>query len=222
MRALAAHGLTTHHFVDDAPPRVLARAGSEQITNYPYRDDALLVWAAIEDWASAYVHHCYASDQAVSEDRELAAWVAQEGGVALRDDHARRLRNAVEHVGHDLALAQLLAADAQPAPQHDPVALGPQDVRLPGVVEVLHLARSQILARVLREIAEHALSGLAEVLTVPLEDLRQPHRVAVDLVARLVEHERTHLRLEHRLEVAATLQGSQPFSYGVTDLTALI
>lgn len=87
MRALAAKGLATNHFVDCAPPRLLAEAGTERIAEYPYRDDAMLLWRAIEDWARAYAHHQYASDQDVGQDLQLRAWVAQlqkpvsEGGV---------------------------------------------------------------------------------------------------------------------------------------------
>jgi arachidonate 15-lipoxygenase len=44
---------------------------------YPYRDDALLVWAAIERWVSGYVRLHYASDAAVAADEALAAWAAE-------------------------------------------------------------------------------------------------------------------------------------------------
>ncbi len=47
------------------------------LKNYPYRDDALLVWGAIETWVSDYVHSFYASDADVAEDTELAQWTAE-------------------------------------------------------------------------------------------------------------------------------------------------
>jgi arachidonate 15-lipoxygenase len=51
---------------------------------YPYRDDALLVWGAIEQWVRDYVGHHYTSDTAVQQDAALQAWsaelVAQDGG----------------------------------------------------------------------------------------------------------------------------------------------
>ncbi len=43
---------------------------------YPYRDDALLVWAAIEQWMRDYVGVYYLDDAAVTGDGELADWCA--------------------------------------------------------------------------------------------------------------------------------------------------
>lgn len=43
---------------------------------YPYRDDALLIWAAIEQWVHDYLAIYYAHDQAVADDAALQAWVA--------------------------------------------------------------------------------------------------------------------------------------------------
>lgn len=51
---------------------------------YPYRDDALLVWRAIERWVESYVGLHYETDAAVAADEALARWaaeiVAHEGG----------------------------------------------------------------------------------------------------------------------------------------------
>jgi arachidonate 15-lipoxygenase len=44
------------------------------LPDYPYRDDALLLWAAIENWARNYVELYYADDDAVMADTELYAW----------------------------------------------------------------------------------------------------------------------------------------------------
>lgn len=46
------------------------------LADYPYRDDALLVWDAIHEWARQYVGLYYASDADVVGDTELAAWAA--------------------------------------------------------------------------------------------------------------------------------------------------
>ncbi|MEL6345932.1 MAG: lipoxygenase family protein [Myxococcota bacterium] len=46
------------------------------LSDYPYRDDARLIWSAIHDWVSAYVGVYYPDDQAVMGDTELAAWAA--------------------------------------------------------------------------------------------------------------------------------------------------
>jgi arachidonate 15-lipoxygenase len=52
------------------------------LADYPYRDDALLVWGAIHGWAKAYVEQYYASDADVTGDTELAAWTATLVGEA--------------------------------------------------------------------------------------------------------------------------------------------
>jgi arachidonate 15-lipoxygenase len=68
-------------------PNDLAARGVADTTalpDYPYRDDALLVWEAIKDWATQYVDIYYADDAAVTGDTELAAWAASlmaEGAV---------------------------------------------------------------------------------------------------------------------------------------------
>lgn len=51
-----------------------------KLPDYPYRDDALLVWQSIHDWVREYVHVYYASDAAVTGDTELADWSATLAG----------------------------------------------------------------------------------------------------------------------------------------------
>ncbi len=51
-------------------------ANPAHFPDYPYRDDALLVWAAIKQWVHDYVGVYYANDAAVTGDSELAAWAA--------------------------------------------------------------------------------------------------------------------------------------------------
>lgn len=60
-------------------------ADTAQLPDYPYRDDALLVWHAIHGWAKDYVALYYASDADVTGDTELQAWTATlagEGSIA--------------------------------------------------------------------------------------------------------------------------------------------
>lgn len=52
------------------------------LEDYPYRDDALLVWNTIHEWARQYVDLYYASDADVTGDTELAAWAACLAGEA--------------------------------------------------------------------------------------------------------------------------------------------
>lgn len=47
------------------------------LPDYPYRDDALLLWSAIEEWISNYINYYYTSDQAVEKDSELQSWVEE-------------------------------------------------------------------------------------------------------------------------------------------------
>lgn len=44
------------------------------LPDYPYRDDALLVWNAIQQWVAEYLDIYYSDDNAVTADSELAAW----------------------------------------------------------------------------------------------------------------------------------------------------
>ncbi|WP_432769609.1 lipoxygenase family protein [Sphingopyxis sp.] len=52
------------------------------LADYPYRDDALLVWHAIHEWARQYVDLYYAADADVAADTELTAWAACLSGEA--------------------------------------------------------------------------------------------------------------------------------------------
>ena len=58
-------------------PHDLAARGvgsGSALTDFPYRDDALLVWEAIHAWVRAYVGLYYADDADVTGDSEFAAW----------------------------------------------------------------------------------------------------------------------------------------------------
>jgi len=46
------------------------------LPDYPYRDDALLVWETIAQWIEDYIAVYYADDSAVVQDTELADWTA--------------------------------------------------------------------------------------------------------------------------------------------------
>lgn len=65
-------------FYERMPHRDFARRGVDDanvLREFPYRDDALLVWDSINTWVSDYVHVYYESDADVVNDNELAAWV---------------------------------------------------------------------------------------------------------------------------------------------------
>ena len=50
---------------------------TNQLPDYPYRDDALLIWNAIDQWVGEYVAVYYATDSDVTGDYELQAWATE-------------------------------------------------------------------------------------------------------------------------------------------------
>lgn len=51
------------------------------LPDYPYRDDALLVWQAIREWVAGYLSLYYGGDADVAGDPELAAWCSELQGA---------------------------------------------------------------------------------------------------------------------------------------------
>jgi arachidonate 15-lipoxygenase len=81
-RVYAAKGAQSYlrNVNTSTPPQTLAQRGVDDpkhLPDYPYRDDALLIWGAIHRWLENYVSHYYASDAAVQGDAELQKWVAE-------------------------------------------------------------------------------------------------------------------------------------------------
>jgi arachidonate 15-lipoxygenase len=77
-RALTVATLAEPYFNAGALPDDLAARGvTSPDLDYPYRDDALLVWRAIERWVEAYVELYYPGDDAVAADPDLRAWAAE-------------------------------------------------------------------------------------------------------------------------------------------------
>ncbi|XP_006648416.1 lipoxygenase 2.3, chloroplastic-like [Oryza brachyantha] len=59
------------------------------IKDYPYANDGLLVWNAIRQWASDYIHFYYKSDEDVAGDEEVQEWweeVRTRGHADKRDE----------------------------------------------------------------------------------------------------------------------------------------
>lgn len=99
---ISAQGLRDWNFNDEIFPRQLERRGvddSDLLRDYPYRDDGLLVWAALEQWVEGYVHHYYAGDGDVVADSELQAFVAQVGAYQVEDARGRRVGGGIAGVG---------------------------------------------------------------------------------------------------------------------------
>lgn len=88
---LALAALKRHDFMRSGLPATIAKRGVDDasvLSDYPYRDDGLRVWADIERWVSAYVNNYYISEANVSQDAELQAWAGilgkpfAEGGLS--------------------------------------------------------------------------------------------------------------------------------------------
>ena len=54
-------------------------ADASTLAHYPYRDDGLMVWAAINHWIKSYVDLYYADDSVVQADSEVQAWARDIG-----------------------------------------------------------------------------------------------------------------------------------------------
>ena len=78
--------LDTHPIAQASPLHDLETRGlmNADVLEHPYRDDAQLVWGAIDAFVGEYLAGCYPDDASVSADVELAAFVrelgASEGG----------------------------------------------------------------------------------------------------------------------------------------------
>jgi arachidonate 15-lipoxygenase len=65
-------------FDDASLPKTLKSRGvddPECLPDYPYRDDALLIWNAIHEWVTNYLQLFYPNDLAVRSDREIQDWI---------------------------------------------------------------------------------------------------------------------------------------------------
>ncbi|MCZ8075150.1 MAG: lipoxygenase family protein, partial [Paucibacter sp.] len=59
------------------PDRWFALRGVEALPRFAFRDDSLLLWAAIQRFVSGYLRLYYRDDLDVQQDGELQAWVAE-------------------------------------------------------------------------------------------------------------------------------------------------
>ena len=80
---LVAPGIASWPLAASAPPDEIAARGCDDpaiIAVYPYRDDALPLWAAIEAFVAEYVALVYPTEADVAADDELAAFAAELAG----------------------------------------------------------------------------------------------------------------------------------------------
>ncbi|KAG1930260.1 polyunsaturated fatty acid 5-lipoxygenase-like [Pimephales promelas] len=56
-------------------PESIRARGVEDLPNYYYRDDGMMLWDAVKSFVSDVVKICYGSDEAVQKDKEIQAFV---------------------------------------------------------------------------------------------------------------------------------------------------
>ena len=99
---VSAQALRAYDFNAELFPEQLRRRGvddASMLRDYPYRDDGLLVWEAIEGWVGGYVRRFYPDDAAVVGDRELQDFVRQVGLYRDEDASGRRVGGGIRGVG---------------------------------------------------------------------------------------------------------------------------
>lgn len=77
---IAREACSTWSLDEFALPTELKNRGMDdtnQLPHYPYRDDGLLLWNAIETFVSGYLKYFYQTKEAIAQDVELQTW-AQE------------------------------------------------------------------------------------------------------------------------------------------------
>jgi arachidonate 15-lipoxygenase len=79
--ALINQAYRQRSFTDYALPRNIANRGLESayLPDFPYRDDGQLIWEAIANYTSTYLHRYYVDDAAVQRDPYVQAWAAELG-----------------------------------------------------------------------------------------------------------------------------------------------
>ena len=78
-RAAAVAAVTGTPFGERALPVALAKRGVNDLPEFPYRDDGMLIWDALNAWVTSYVRLYYANDAAIAEDAELLEWARELG-----------------------------------------------------------------------------------------------------------------------------------------------
>ncbi|MBP0034127.1 MAG: hypothetical protein J7524_13325 [Roseofilum sp. Belize BBD 4] len=86
------------NFNEVAFPGTLEKRGvnnSKQLPIYPYRDDGLRVWDAINQWVNEYLRLFYESDCSVETDEQLQSWAHEllsKGGCHIGEERDGRIK----------------------------------------------------------------------------------------------------------------------------------
>ena len=77
---IAREACSTWSLDEFALPTELKNRGMDdpnQLPHYPYRDDGLLLWNAIETFVSGYLKYFYPTQEAIAQDVELQTWAKE-------------------------------------------------------------------------------------------------------------------------------------------------
>lgn len=79
--AIINQAYRSRSFQDYALPTVITQRGvdAKTLPEFPYRDDALLLWETIGRYVTQFLQRYYPDDQAVQQDPYLQAWAAELG-----------------------------------------------------------------------------------------------------------------------------------------------
>jgi arachidonate 15-lipoxygenase len=76
---------------------------TNQLPHYPYRDDGLLLWNAIQTFVSGYLNYFYPTDGAMVGDVELQSW-AQE----LASDQGGKVKGMPQRIDRVQQLIEIV------------------------------------------------------------------------------------------------------------------
>jgi arachidonate 15-lipoxygenase len=76
-RAFCAKAVRSLNFNENILPDTFVKRNVNSLKNYPYREDAIMIWNAINQWVSNYLSTYYQNDGEVKADEELQAWVKE-------------------------------------------------------------------------------------------------------------------------------------------------
>jgi arachidonate 15-lipoxygenase len=165
-------------FESYAYPQDLSDRGIEPefLPEYPYRDDARLLWEAIERYVTPYLHRYYADDRAVQQDVHLQNWAA-ELGAPLNTRSKSEFAQAPDWIPQDIAAQVGLSIEELP---DFPRVPGFPTSQNPGEIKTLQQAIAVATQVIFTCSAQHAAVNFSQfdyfgyVPNAPLAAYTQP------------------------------------------------